>query len=258
MTPLLQLQQLTFFYPGQPKATVDHLDLAVMAQECLVLLGASGCGKSTVLRLMAGLERPSAGQVVLQGQVVRGPGKGRGMVFQDYSLFPWLSVWKNVCFPWRLRAARDGSSRQEHRARAEELLHFMGLWAFRQHNVGALSGGMRQRVAIARALMARPKVLLLDEPFAALDVQTRLRMQDLLLQLMAHEHLTVVFVTHDVDEALRLADRIVVLAPGAVVEREYPLEACDGPAVSADQQKSGILASIQATIQAPETTRNLG
>jgi NitT/TauT family transport system ATP-binding protein len=179
------------------------------------LLGPSGCGKSTTLSVIAGLEEASAGAVLLDGARVTGPGPERGMVFQSYTLFPWLTVEENARFALGLavnarRAGARGSAEVE---RADALLQLMGLDDFRRAYPRELSGGMKQRVAIARALTNRPKVLLMDEPFGALDAQTREEMQELMLLLQRHERTTVLFVTHDVEEAIYLSSRVLVFSP---------------------------------------------
>lgn len=196
--------------------------------EFVSLLGPSGCGKSTTLYMIAGLEENSGGDILLDGQPVRGPGRDRGMVFQNYSLFPWLSVEENARFGSTLDAGwKQITTTGEAMAdvgRVHSLLDLMGLRNFYQAYPRELSGGMKQRVAIARALAARPKVLLMDEPFGALDAQTREGMQELLLLLSRHERITTLFVTHDVEEALYLSTRILVFSPrpGRIV-REVPV-----------------------------------
>jgi NitT/TauT family transport system ATP-binding protein len=187
--------------------------------EFVSMLGPSGCGKSTTLQMIAGLEDPSAGEMRLDGERVRGPGKDRGMVFQNYTLFPWLTVEDNACFGSKLRGNRQ-TTRADFTARTDSLLQLMGLAQFRKAFPRELSGGMKQRVAIVRALANRPKVLLMDEPFGALDAQTREEMQELMLLLHAHEKPTVLFVTHDVEEAIYLSTRILVFSsrPGRIVE----------------------------------------
>jgi NitT/TauT family transport system ATP-binding protein len=183
--------------------------------EFVALVGASGCGKSTLLRIIAGLEHPSGGEVLIDERPILGPDRDRAMVFQDYSLYPWLTVLENIRFGSRLTANRGNSTAAAHGAadRSMLLLELMGLSAVRDAHPHALSGGMRQRVAIARALLCKPELLLMDEPFGALDAQTREIMHDLILHILALEKRTIVFVTHDVEEAVYLADRVIVLAP---------------------------------------------
>lgn len=182
--------------------------------EIVCIVGSSGCGKSTLLNMVCGLERPTTGRIELDGQPVTGPGPDRGMVFQSDCLFPWLSVRKNARFALRLRAnAGTAESFEMAMERAEHLIDEVGLGAFKDAYPKELSGGMRQRAAIARALVNRPRMLLMDEPFGALDAQTREDMQQLLLALAAEQKTTVLFVTHDVEEAVYLADRVLVLKP---------------------------------------------
>jgi NitT/TauT family transport system ATP-binding protein len=192
------------------------VSLHVAAGEFVTLVGASGCGKSTLLRLMAGLDQPDLGTLHAGGAEITGPGAQRAMVFQNYSLFPWLPVMGNVLFSRKLEANRydlTASERGGDERRAEGLLSLMGLLHVRDTMPDHLSGGMRQRVAIARALMSKPAILLMDEPFGALDAQTREIMQELILDVFATEKTTIVFVTHDVEEAVFLGQRVVVMAP---------------------------------------------
>jgi NitT/TauT family transport system ATP-binding protein len=206
----------TFATRQGPFETLVDISFDVAPGAFVALVGASGCGKSTLLRIVAGLEQRSSGEVVVDGKPIVGPGRDRAMVFQDYSLYPWLTVLDNIRFCRRLAAHSPKSSAEAGRAaeRALLLLELMGLERVRDAHPGALSGGMRQRVAIARALMSEPELLLMDEPFGALDAQTREAMHDLILHVLAVERRTILFVTHDVDEAIYLADRVVVLAPG--------------------------------------------
>jgi NitT/TauT family transport system ATP-binding protein len=196
---------------------LSALDLDVAEAEFVSLVGTSGCGKSTLLHIVGGLEMASSGSVALDGEVVRGPGAELGLVFQRQTLFPWLTVWENARFPHTLRRTRlKRPTETETKNRAvlvENLLRLVGLWEFRNSYPAELSGGMQQRAAIARALVARPDVLLMDEPFGALDSQTREEMQELLLHVNAQHRTTTLFVTHDIDEALLLSDRVIVLSP---------------------------------------------
>lgn len=189
-------------------------DLDVAENEFITILGPSGCGKSTLLRIVAGLDHPTAGTVQLDGRRIVGPGADRGMVFQSYTLFPWLSVLDNVCFGLRER----GLPRAEQVASAMRYIAQVGLLGFEQHYPKQLSGGMQQRTALARALANRPRMLLMDEPFGALDHQTRELMQELLLGIWEAERTTVLFVTHDIDEAVFMASRVVVMSarPGRI------------------------------------------
>ena len=190
---------------------VRNLDKRFTTQqrELVCVIGASGCGKSTLIRILAGLEKQSAGDVLLDGAPIQGPGRDRGMVFQGYSLFPWLSVKRNVMFGPEM----SGRSRDEAESAARLWLEMVGLTAFADSYPHQLSGGMRQRVAIARALVNEPRILLMDEPFGALDAQTRSRMQKHLLEIWKNIDVTILFITHDLDEAIYLADRILVLKP---------------------------------------------
>jgi ABC-type nitrate/sulfonate/bicarbonate transport system ATPase subunit len=219
----LELRELAKTYASKSGGVtaLEPTSFTVEGGAFVTLLGPSGCGKSTALQLIAGLDEPTSGDILLDGQLVTGPGPERGMVFQSYTLFPWLNVLDNTCFSTHLKRnrARAGADPKAQRERAESLLELMGLAEFRRAYPRELSGGMKQRVAIARALTNCPKVLLMDEPFGALDAQTREEMQELMLRLHAHERTTVLFVTHDVDEAIYLSSRILVFSarPGRVV-----------------------------------------
>ena len=184
--------------------------------EFRVLLGPSGCGKSTLLRMVAGLDRPDSGEILVNGQPVTGPGKDRGMVFQKYTSFPWLSVADNVGYGLKI----NGVAAKEREETVSRLLKAVDLTEFADVYPETLSGGMQQRVAIARTLALRPSVILMDEPFGALDAQTRSEMQQLLLQIWDETACTILFVTHDVEEAIYLADRIFIMSshPGTIVE----------------------------------------
>nr|WP_315230894.1 ABC transporter ATP-binding protein [uncultured Albidiferax sp.] len=202
-------------YFGQTTALND-VNLGIADNEFITLVGASGCGKSTLLRTLAGLETHSQGDVLVDGQAITGPGQDRAMVFQHYSLYPWLRVTENIRFCRQLSThTQDRSSADVEAAsgRADALLQLMGLTASSQAYPNQLSGGMQQRVAIARALMGKPQILLMDEPFGALDAQTREVMHDLILHVHRLERTTIVFVTHDVEEAIYLGHRVVLMAP---------------------------------------------
>jgi NitT/TauT family transport system ATP-binding protein len=193
---------------------LDGISLTVVPGEIVAVVGGSGCGKSTLLRLVAGLDTPSAGQVLLDGKPVTRPGPDRGMVFQSYTLFPWLTVADNIAF-----GLREKSVPAAERAHVvESWLTRVGLKSFAHHYPKQLSGGMQQRTAIARALANDPAILLLDEPFGALDNQTRALMQELLLGIWERERKTVLFVTHDIEEAIFLATRVLVMTarPGRI------------------------------------------
>ena len=220
----IQIHEVFKTFPGDtPVQALDSIDLDIKPGEFIALLGPSGCGKSTLLNLIAGFEQATSGQLRVNGRDVVKPGPDRGVVFQDAALFPWLSVWENVVFGPKLA----GQSKKEYEPRAREMLEITGLSNFVNHLPVQLSGGMRQRVGIARALTLQPEVLLMDEPFGALDAQTRLTMQELLLSVWNHLRTTVMFVTHDIDEAILLADTIYVMSarPGRISERlTVPIE----------------------------------
>ncbi len=202
---------------------VDDVSFAVADNEFVSVVGPSGCGKSTLLTIAAGLAEPTGGSILIDDEIIRGPGRDRGVVFQTYSLYPWLTVRGNVEFALR----GEKISRKERRRRAVEQLEVVGLGGFADAYPAQLSGGMRQRVAIARSLSYRPSVLLMDEPFGALDALNRRTMQELLTNVWEHHRLTVLFITHDIDEAVFLSDRVLVMSarPGRIVEEiAIPLE----------------------------------
>jgi NitT/TauT family transport system ATP-binding protein len=200
----------------QAHEALKNIDLDIAQGEFVVLLGPSGCGKSTLLYLIAGLEEATSGSLVALGGPVRNPSPERSLIFQETSLFPWLTIWQNVSFGLKIR----GVPADEQKAVARQALQRVGLVAAMDKRPGELSGGMRQRVAVARALAMRPKILLMDEPFAALDVQTRAKMQGFLLDVWRDSGASILFVTHHIDEAVALADRVVVFTsrPGRIKE----------------------------------------
>ena len=210
---MIRLEHVAKEFPnpetGQVVQALADVDLGIEENEFVCLLGPSGCGKSTLLNLIAGFERPTAGRVLFDGEPVRGPGPDRGVVFQEPTLFPWLTVAQNVEFGLR-NLRMDPTRRKKVVGR---FLSLVGLSEFARSRAHQLSGGMRQRVALARVLALDPRALLMDEPFGALDAQTRDRLQDELLGIWQRDRKTVLFVTHNVDEAVYLADRVVVLAP---------------------------------------------
>ena len=200
----------------QNVVALQDVNLSVGANEFVTFVGASGCGKSTLLRCIGGLETLTSGEIKVNNQAVQGPGVDRAMVFQNYSLYPWLSVVENIKFSRRLKVNREGCTSSDVEVasgRADALLSLMGLAHAEKSYPNQLSGGMQQRVAIARALLPKPEILLMDEPFGALDAQTREVMHDLILHLFNLEKTTIVFVTHDVEEAIYLGQRIVLMAP---------------------------------------------
>jgi NitT/TauT family transport system ATP-binding protein len=218
----VDLQGVTKSFDGRsPVVALESIDLGVRGGEFVCLLGPSGCGKSTLLNLVAGLDRPTAGRVLIDGKPVEGPGTDRVMIFQTAALFPWLPVLGNVEFGLRMR----GVARNDRQATARRYLRMVHLAEFEHAFVHQLSGGMKQRVALARALALNPDVLLMDEPFGALDAQTRDLLHDELQNIWSDTAKTVLFVTHNVREAIVLGDRVVVLSarPGRV-KREFAID----------------------------------
>jgi NitT/TauT family transport system ATP-binding protein len=210
---------------AQPTRALEPISLSVADNDFITILGPSGCGKSTLLRIVAGLDKASTGRVLLDGTEVVGPGPDRGMVFQSYTLFPWLSVADNIAFGLREKGVAEAARRRV----AHEWCARVGLSGFEGHYPKQLSGGMQQRTAIARVLVNDPKIMLLDEPFGALDNQTRALMQEMLLDIWQRETKTVLFVTHDIEESIFLASRVVVMSarPGRIkadvrIDLPYP------------------------------------
>lgn len=223
--PKLALHNVSMVYAqrGRPFAALRDISLDVESGEFISLVGASGCGKTTLLRIVDGLVKPSLGEVLVDGQVVTRPGPDRGFVFQQDALFPWRTVLDNIIFGLEVQ----GRARREALERADALVRLVGLGGFERHYPHELSGGMRQRANLARALTIDPDILLMDEPFAALDAQTREIMQSELLRIWRSNRKTVLFVTHQIDEAVYLADRVVVMTsrPGqikAVLDVDIP------------------------------------
>lgn len=238
---------------GQEVEALRDIHFKTHRREFVCVLGPSGCGKSTLIRILAGLEAPSSGQVLLDGRPVDGPGSDRGMVFQGYTLFPWLTVKRNVMFGPQMH----GAGRAEAEREAMQWLDLVGLSKFADCYPHQLSGGMKQRVAIARALVNRPRILLMDEPFGALDAQTRARMQAYLLEIWKNIDVTILFITHDLDEAVYLADRILVLKPhpGEVQELiEVPVPRPRTPDQSETPAFRATRAHIEALIHPPAAT----
>ncbi len=216
MTPFIECSGVGKIYQGKSGAVeaLRGIDLACAPGEFVCLLGLSGCGKSTLLQLIAGLETASSGRITVNGNPLSGPAPETSIVFQDHGLFPWMTVERNVAFNMKAR----GIPTRQRRETAAEFIAMTGLTAFRERYPHELSGGMRQRVGIARALTTRPRALLMDEPFGALDAQTRGNLQEELLRIWEQQRTTVVFVTHSIDEAVFLADRIAVFSarPGRI------------------------------------------
>ena len=215
----LQAIDLTKIYEDGKKGLVtaiDHVNLEVKDGEFVMIVGPSGCGKTTLINILGGLGTATSGQVLLDGKPVQGPGADRGMVFQGYSLFPWLSVQKNVEFGLKMKKMPKAQRAEQ----AKKFIDLVGLTGFENARPRQLSGGMKQRVAIARTLANEPEILLMDEPFGALDAQTRVVMQELLADISKKTKTTILFITHDIDEAVLLGDRIYVMSrrPGTIRE----------------------------------------
>ena len=249
---ILEVRQLGKRYqtPQGETEALRGIDFKVHRREFVCVIGPSGCGKSTLIRILAGLDQHSAGDVLLDGKPVSGPGRDRGMVFQGYSLFPWLTVKENVMFGPEM----SGHTRNTAENQARQWLDLVGLSKFADAYPHQLSGGMRQRVAIARALVNEPRILLMDEPFGALDAQTRAKMQHHLLDIWKNLDITILFITHDLDEAVYLADRILVLKPhpGEVQEIiEVPVPRPRSPAQFESPEFRATKAHIEALIHPP-------
>ena len=220
--PFLAIREVnkSFWIGNDQVEALGRVDLEVNKGEFVCLIGASGCGKSTLLRIIAGFEGPTSGHVDIYDHPVTGPGSDRGMVFQDYALFPWLTVRENIAFGPR----QKGLAKSKVREIADEYLNMVGLAPFADRFPSQLSGGMKQRVAIARVLANEANILLMDEPFGALDALTREQLQDELLQIWARTGVTVIFVTHSVEEATLMADRVVVMTAGpGRIETDIPI-----------------------------------
>jgi NitT/TauT family transport system ATP-binding protein len=215
-TPLLQVRSLAKVFSRQGKRVValENFDLTVHDGEFVAIVGPSGCGKSTFLHMLGGFEPSDGGTMMLNGEVVHGPGPDRGMLFQEYALYPWRTVTGNILWPLEIQHV----PKAEREKTLERLLSMVGLGQFRNHYPGELSGGMKQRVALARLLALDPRILLMDEPFGALDAQNRELLQEELQQIWNASRKTVLFVTHDIDEAIYLADRVIVFTarPGRI------------------------------------------
>jgi ABC-type nitrate/sulfonate/bicarbonate transport system ATPase subunit len=250
--PVLSIKGVTREFPvagRAPTLALQATDLAVHENDFITILGPSGCGKSTLLRIVAGLDTQTSGEVLLDGKPIHGPGADRGMVFQSYTLFPWLTVRENVCFGLR----EKGLPLAEQHAIADGFIHKVGLRSFENHFPKQLSGGMQQRTALARALANNPRILLMDEPFGALDHQTRELMQELLLGIWEAEQKTVLFVTHDIDEAVFMGSRTVVMSarPGRVkLERTVNLPHPRHYSVKTTPEFSALKAELMAEVRA--------
>ena len=206
----LQLKKLSKIYDNSKNTTLNEIDLEISDGEFVCLVGASGCGKSTLLNLVAGLIEPSGGEILLNGDKITGPGSDRTVMFQEHGLYPWLSVIENVKFPMKL--AKISKDKQE-----EKALHYLemvNLLDYKDYPIHQISGGMKQRVALARALVMDSNMLLMDEPFSALDKQTSNRLREELQKIWMKTKKTILFVTHSVEEAVYLADRVIVMTPG--------------------------------------------
>ena len=236
---------------------LNKINFQIHRREFITVIGPSGCGKTTLIRILAGLDFPTSGNVLLEGKKMEGPGAERGMVFQDYTLFPWLSVKKNVMFGLEIKGL--GSLKAE--AEAMEWLEIVGLAKFAEAYPEQLSGGMKQRVAIARSLANRPEILFLDEPFGALDAQTRSSMQAYLLKIWQNVDVTIFFVTHDLDEAVYLSDRILVLRanPGEIDELiEVPVPRPRDPGQFLTPEFLATKKRLEELIRPPELAQNEG
>jgi NitT/TauT family transport system ATP-binding protein len=242
---------------GEQVVAIEDVSLTVEAGEFMVIVGPSGCGKSTILNLLAGLEMPTGGRVQMDERPIEGPAAERGMVFQDYALFPWKTVFENIEFGLRYGPRRNAVSASERRERVRQHIELVNLQGSAEKYPHELSGGMRQRCAIARLLANEPEVLLMDEPFAALDAQTRIILQEELLRIWGEtrpqaERRTVVFITHSIDEAVFLADRVVVMSshPGRIIRTfEIDLERPRQETVRGDQHFQALNQEIWALIR---------
>jgi len=240
--------QIRFNVKGQEVEAVRSANIQVRPGEFVSLIGPSGCGKSTLLNAVAGFLKPDGGQVLLDGQPIDGPGSDRGVVFQQYSLFPWMTVRANVEFGLRMQ----GQSANDRAAKARTLLGLAGLLSFENHYPDQLSGGMKQRVGIVRALATSPQVLLMDEPFGALDSQTRVVMQEILTNMWQRLRISVLFITHDIEEAIFLSDRIYVMTarPGRIkAELTVPLPRPRTPEMTNAPEFTAMVREIKGLIR---------
>lgn len=239
---------VTFTARGELVEAVSTVDMHVKPGEFVSIIGPSGCGKSTLLNIIAGFVKPTSGKALFDGAPIRGPGSDRGVVFQQYSLFPWLTVRKNVEFGLKMK----GTPASQRETQARTLLGLAGLLAFENHYPEQLSGGMKQRVGIVRALATSPQVLLMDEPFGALDAQTRTVMQEILTNMWQQFRISVLFVTHDIEESIFLSDRIYVMTarPGRIkAEIVVPLPRPRTPEMTYTQEFIGLVQQLKALIR---------
>ncbi|MEE7456048.1 sulfonate ABC transporter ATP-binding protein [Methylorubrum populi] len=255
---LIEVQDFCLRYETMEGAVeaVSDTSLTVRPGEFVSIVGPSGCGKSTLLNALAGFLKPSGGRVTVDGEPISGPSADRGMIFQQYSLFPWKTVRQNVEFGLKM----SGVSRSERERRARTLLGLAGLTPFEDHYPDRLSGGMKQRVGIVRALATGPRILLLDEPFGALDAQTRLIMQQILTNMWQQLKISVLFVTHDIDEAIFLSDRIYVMTarPGSIkAEIVVPLPRPREPSMTLSSEFLGLRRGLMSLIR-EESIRAMG
>ena len=240
----------TFGQNGSTRTVFDGVSLDIHRREFITVIGPSGCGKSTFIRIIAGLDECSGGVALLDGKDIGEPGPDRGMVFQGYTLFPWLTVKRNVMFGLEMR----GKGKFVAEAEARQWLDMVGLSKFEESYPHELSGGMKQRVAIARALANEPRILIMDEPFGALDAQTRCQMQSYLLQIWKKVDITILFITHDLEEAAYLSDRILVMGtnPGRVVEFiENPIPRPRSPAQFVSPEYLALKMRLEELIHPP-------
>jgi NitT/TauT family transport system ATP-binding protein len=245
----LSLRDVKKSYHGG-HSVFDGITLDIHRREFITVIGPSGCGKSTLLRIIAGLDECSGGTILLNGKEVWGPGPDRGMVFQGYTLFPWRTVKRNVMFGLEMKGKSSIAAEEEARA----WLAMVGLSKFENSYPHELSGGMKQRVAIARALATEPRILIMDEPFGALDSQTRAQMQSYLIQIWRKVDVTILFITHDLDEAVYLSDRILVMGvnPGGVVEFiENPVPRPRAPTQMFESEFQSVKARLEQLIHPP-------
>jgi NitT/TauT family transport system ATP-binding protein len=252
--PRIAIRGLTIDYEGESEAdnhrALENVDIDVRQGEFLCVVGPSGCGKSTLIGAVAGFLKPASGSIALDGREVRGPGADRGVIFQEYALLPWLNVLANVALGLKIR----GMGRGERAERARHFLKLVGLADVEHRYPHQLSGGMKQRTAVARTLASEPEIVLMDEPFAAIDAQNRLVLQEEVLRLWATLNLTILFVTHSVDEAVFLADRIIVMAPkpgrvAGVVEVPIARARRSWPAIGADPQFAAIRDDVMRRVR---------